>query len=96
MVLMKRTTSVTLHSSGLVSKHSFGGGSTFDVYKHTDRVSQTETLRELPVEEERLTAHAEEKGIRPEHFIKKTLAVSILLISSKLFRAQVQNKFRSW
>lgn len=37
VVLMKRTTSVTLHSNGLVSKHNFWGGSVFEVYKHAHR-----------------------------------------------------------
>lgn len=38
VVLMKRTTSVTLHSNGLVSKHNFWGGSVFDVYKHAGKL----------------------------------------------------------
>lgn len=37
VVRMKRTTSVTLHSNGLVSKHNFWGGSVFEVYKHADK-----------------------------------------------------------
>ncbi len=75
---MKRTTSVTLHSSGLVSKHNFWGGSVFEVYKHTDRVSQTE-ISQLNWKSSQLiltlTIDAEKKGNRAEHFIKETLAV---------------------
>lgn len=36
VVLMKRTTSVTLHSRGLVSRHNFWGGSVFEVFENTD------------------------------------------------------------
>lgn len=42
VVLMKRTTSVTLHSRGLVSKHSFWGGSAFGVFGEGGRFSSSE------------------------------------------------------
>lgn len=74
VVLMKRTTSVTLHSSGLVSKHNFWGGSVLEVYKHTDRVSQTE-ISQLKWRGSQLiltlTTEAEKKRYRTWTFHKR-------------------------
>lgn len=41
VVLMKRTTSVTLHSSGLLSKHSFGGASVRGLFRRDSKTVST-------------------------------------------------------
>lgn len=69
-----------LHSSGLVSKHNFGGASIFEVYKHTDSESDKDS--------ESIPTHAEkEEGIcKRKHWLLQSYWFIHVLVRASLNR----------